>query len=1186
MARKSRLLMTVLLLTALTAALLPGLASPAGSGFITGTVYFDRNLNGQLDAGENTLSGVELTLARDGAEVASLSTNADGSYSFSGLADGEYTVQARLPEDHIAAPHLTGGNELIPSGGRRAQTVPLQISGGASINADLGAMSQKNGSYVRAVAFGDSNLNGGRFSSEPLLKGTEVSLLIEIDGVYYTVATESTDKEGLATLPRVAPGIYVLEATMPEGYVVGPLGSKLTQFYNTIIPTEGRSGRSAPFKLPVSGSLGLGIGGALTGSGVVSVWNDTNFNGLQESGEPGVSGVSVTLQHQSMNVERTAVSDESGRVFFPLLQPGDYTMTATLDGSRMFTVGGGDSVFSSDDSRSESRTVHVSAQTENSFGRIGVIRNTSLSLKAFHDSNVNGMADQDEPVFAGARLSVLKGGLLLSEMQTDAQGIAALPLLRAGEYELQLSLPDGQIFSVSGGEGGNSFFSDTAASELAIPFTVLPGQENTVFAGVTLPGTISGRLFVDVNSNGVWDAGEDMMPGFTVEAVNASGKAVAQTVTDAAGAYLSPALVPGSYTVRIYLQSPYIFSGAPGAEAEYRNSIVSQTPEYGQTAELSVQPGQQVEHVDGAIFRSAVIEGDVLLGDESDGFSGTRGGLPGLFVELLNEDGEAVSDYTVATTDENGHYLLKGALPGLYSLRYTLPEGAAFSRPLSDEKSFISSQFSVGAGDALSAQPLFVVRTGSYSGRSYIDSNLNGRYDSGDQPLGGLKVTMESEIPDNTRQAVTAEDGSYTIAALRPGPFSLKVSLDEGLIFSYDGLSPFAPTTSGDSNADVVISMGEASAEHQIAALPQHRLTGRLFYDNNLDGASAAEEPGLAGHEIRLRHELSGVEFKAVTDESGAFEVPVLFPGSYKASLQLAEDHILFSPAALQSGTAWETELSLSLAEGETDLPLALVQFGMIDGHIYNLGGTQEKLAGLSVRLLDDKASPVAEAVTDSEGYFLFDRLYPGTYRLEATLPDGYLFAREIDSRSARFSRITADGGEINGQTGLSAAFELKMAEQLHGQDIGMGAPGQLGDYAWLDLDRDGMQDAGEPGVPDVVITLYQYGEAVAVAHTDGFGRYLITNLYPGVYTMTVGIPEELAATVQQTEFPLVASILPSSEGTELTVEPLVIEGGGRNLNADFGLVERKQGVHPAAIDHPPQKNWLPYEDVQVQPGG
>lgn len=54
-----RLAVILMLLMVLVSAIVPTLASPAGAGFITGTVYIDRNVNGQMDAGENGVSGAE-----------------------------------------------------------------------------------------------------------------------------------------------------------------------------------------------------------------------------------------------------------------------------------------------------------------------------------------------------------------------------------------------------------------------------------------------------------------------------------------------------------------------------------------------------------------------------------------------------------------------------------------------------------------------------------------------------------------------------------------------------------------------------------------------------------------------------------------------------------------------------------------------------------------------------------------------------------------------------------------------------------------------------------------------------------------------------------------------------------------------------------------------------------------------
>ncbi|NLX08609.1 MAG: DUF3344 domain-containing protein [Chloroflexi bacterium] len=58
-----------------------------------------------------------------------------------------------------------------------------------------------------------------------------------------------------------------------------------------------------------------------------------------------------------------------------------------------------------------------------------------------------------------------------------------------------------------------------------------------------------------------------------------------------------------------------------------------------------------------------------------------------------------------------------------------------------------------------------------------------------------------------------------------------------------------------------------------------------------------------------------------------------------------------------------------------------------------------------------------------------------------------------------------------------------------------------LGDYVWFDNDRDGIQDAGEAGVPGVTVRLYNgAGTLLATDVTDASGLYLFDNLQPGDY--------------------------------------------------------------------------------------
>jgi hypothetical protein len=70
--------------------------------------------------------------------------------------------------------------------------------------------------------------------------------------------------------------------------------------------------------------------------------------------------------------------------------------------------------------------------------------------------------------------------------------------------------------------------------------------------------------------------------------------------------------------------------------------------------------------------------------------------------------------------------------------------------------------------------------------------------------------------------------------------------------------------------------------------------------------------------------------------------------------------------------------------------------------------------------------------------------------------------------------------------------------------DTGYFSPkASLGNFVWFDLDRDGIQDAGEPGIENVVVTLYNSsGTAIGTTTTNAVGFYSFWDLDPGTYTV------------------------------------------------------------------------------------
>jgi hypothetical protein len=54
------------------------------------------------------------------------------------------------------------------------------------------------------------------------------------------------------------------------------------------------------------------------------VWHDQNRDGIQDPGEPGVPGVTVTLYDSTGTPITTTTTDTTGYYIFPNLQPGTY----------------------------------------------------------------------------------------------------------------------------------------------------------------------------------------------------------------------------------------------------------------------------------------------------------------------------------------------------------------------------------------------------------------------------------------------------------------------------------------------------------------------------------------------------------------------------------------------------------------------------------------------------------------------------------------------------------------------------------------------------------------------------------------------------------------------------------------------------------------------------------------------
>lgn len=200
--------------------------------------------------------------------------------------------------------------------------------------------------------------------------------------------------------------------------------------------------------------------------------------------------------------------------------------------------------------------------------------------------------------------------------------------------------------------------------------------------------------------------------------------------------------------------------------------------------------------------------------------------------------------------------------------------------------------------------------------------------------------------------------------------------------------------------------------------------------------------------------------------------------------------------------------------------------------------GSEPGVPGVEVLLFDLPEPPIREAgilvgtrVTDANGYFSFLES-PGTYYLEVRRPASLFTVADAGANDAIDSDIDA------GNQG-TLAISLDPGEWDGTWDAGL-LPG-VGDRVWLDLDRDGVQDVGEPGLQGVTVRLLNdVLSEVASAVTDDDGAFAFVGLVSGSYAVAVDTPQGY-------------SFSPRDVGVDDTIDSDIDGASGRTPLVSYG---------------------------------
>ncbi|NWF90195.1 MAG: hypothetical protein HXY50_12135, partial [Ignavibacteriaceae bacterium] len=220
----------------------------------------------------------------------------------------------------------------------------------------------------------------------------------------------------------------------------------------------------------------------------------------------------------------------------------------------------------------------------------------------------------------------------------------------------------------------------------------------------------------------------------------------------------------------------------------------------------------------------------------------------------------------------------------------------------------------------------------------------------------------------------------------------------------------------------------------------------------------------------------------------------------------------------------------------------------------YNESG----IKNIKVELYNCSDKLLSTTYTDYYGKYYFNNLAAGDYKVKFYAPTGYGFTKKDQGSN---DEVDSD---VDPTTGFTTCITLTAGKTDLKWDAGIYClpTSKLGDKVWLDKDKDGIQDSGEPGVKDVKVQLYSStGTHLATTYTSYYGYYSFSNLTAGSYKVKFNLPAGYAFTkVDQGTSDEKDSDANQETGYTVTIN---LAAGVTDLKWDAGIVSKSSCFSP-----------------------
>ncbi|WML86420.1 IPTL-CTERM sorting domain-containing protein [Thiothrix subterranea] len=1138
------------------------------------TVWVDANNNGLFDKDEQpVVDGVVMELLDKNGTVMAYTETKDGYYLFSGLATGEYSVcvahgnfdqgvlkgytastmgdeadvnagidnadngdndtQDGLCSEMIILDDQSPTGELPTASGKAGDDGMSTDDNRSNLTIDFGVVAPAKTVSVGDYIWIDANENGQQDKDEIGLAGATVTLL-DKDGNPVVLS----DGTSVAPIVTAADGKYVF-GNLPEGEysirVTAPQGS-------AYLPTQG-------------------------GAKVDNDASNTDSNCSVDTGK-------TSLFTLTAGAEPDAAADGDGIDGNMTVDCGFY-----LPAAEKATISGTVSVDTTGDSSGETPLAGI-----------------TLSLLKPDGTPV---LDAD-----GKPVTTL----------TNANGEYLFANLDAGDYLVVQTQPTGYN-SVTDGDttSPEDDAANTDTTDDRIPVTVIAGETDDgndfVERASVKPNTVSvgDFIWIDANENGQQDKDEIGLAGATVTLLDkdgnpvvlSDGTSVAPIVTAADGKYVFGNLPEGEYSIRVTAPqgSAYLpTQGGAKVDNDASNTDSNCSVDTGKTSLFTLTAGAEPD---------AAADGDGIDGNMTVdcGFYLPKKPLHSIGNTVWVDNGEG-------SAANNGKFDQGETLPSGVQMELRDAAGALIRSTQTDKGFYLFSALEAGeyqvcvAGSNFNEGAALDGYTASTAEKE-ADANADGdNNDNGDSTVSdGLcsnLIVLDDKEPNGeqpTASGIAGNDGMGT------DDNRSNLTVDFAVV-------PVQTVTSGtpvavgnqiwvDSNANGAREATEGFLENAVVTLTD--ASGRPVMD--LDGNTVA--PHTTGADgLYLFDNLPEGEYIVTVEPPAGFSLTI---GGIDADDDASDIDsncrvnpinatIETHPFTLTAGA--EPDADGDDANGNMTIDCGFYSGMSLGDKVWldnNANGQQDNaepgIRGVSVSLLeadgitpatDIDGKPVAAVMTDDSGNYLFQNLKPGNYIvvMSPAANSGYSATKGGVDPDADPSNTDSNCKAVDGRF-QTPTFSLMPSVTSDGNsfsnvsvDCGLFRPLNLGSRLWLDLNNDGKQDAGEPGISGATVTLLTvdgkpvsdiFGNVLQPQTTKEDGKYFFGNLREGDYIVKVIPPAGYAATIPNADpnddNPTDSNGIPASDGSissgviRLTPGAEPEDGGMTNTTIGFGLV-------------------------------